>query len=218
VDLEALLAAVERRFEVTGRALPQWDDPHRGEPPADDEYSRVTDPGRWRIIGARADAWLAALVDLDIASIDDRAPARSWTPMPVAVTSFVRLTPRAPAALPLVVGRSRIDDVDDAGVVLGVGDPATTVAWFPDCGCDACDHGSQLELEDLDAHLHAIVSGQFRRLSSKNRTITVLRPGWWSASGLHGRARVEAILERPRGWDELAGSPWLPARLPGGPR
>ena len=35
-------------------------------------------------------------------------------------------------ALPLTVARSRLGDVDDAGVILGLGDPAVAIDRFPD--------------------------------------------------------------------------------------
>lgn len=211
-SLDALVAAVDVRFARDAAALPRWPDPHRGEAPADDEYSRVTDARKWRVIGGRADAWIAALVDAGAADVDDDDDAAEWRPpLPVVVRSCIKITPRAPGALPLVVGRTRIADVDDAGVVLGAGDPATVVAWFPHCGCDACDRGSRAELDELDAHLRSIVAGQFRQLTSEDRSITVLTGDRWAASGLRGRD-VRAVLAQPLGWDELSGAPWLPLR------
>lgn len=110
---------------------------------------------------------------------------------------------RAAGALPLVVARSQL------AVTLGAGDPAVCVAWFPHCGCDACDSGSRSVLDDLDAHVLAIVSGAFRRLSSGRSEITVIGDGAWSASDLPPRADVARILADPTGWDEVAGGSWL---------
>jgi hypothetical protein len=120
-----------------------------------------------------------------------------------------RIVPFAAGALPLAVARSRLGDVDDAGVTLGVGDPAVCVMWFPDCGCDACDSGSQDELDRLDDHIHSIVSGAFRRLSTRDHEITVISEDAWSASGEFGRREVDAILTDPTGWDQVAGTSWL---------
>jgi hypothetical protein len=58
-----LLAAVDAAFAVTGRGLIPWPHPHPDRAPLDEEYSRVLDAAKWRIIGARAEAWLVALVD-----------------------------------------------------------------------------------------------------------------------------------------------------------
>jgi hypothetical protein len=204
-----LLAAVERAFAVTGRGLAPWPDPHPDRSPRDEEYSRLLDPAKWRILGARAQAWIVALVD-DGAAVTEPAASVSWRAEPGPVISRTdRVVPRAPGALPMIVARSRLGDLDDAGVTLGVGDPAVCIGWFPDCGCDACDSGSQGALDELDRHILGIVSGSFRRLTRGIRTITVLDADGWSASGAFGRREVDAILADPRGWDDLSGAPWL---------
>jgi Family of unknown function (DUF6226) len=206
-----LLAAVDAAFAVTARGLIPWPDPHPDRSPLDEEYSRVLDAAKWRIIGARAEAWIVALVDAALAVIERDASVR-WRAEPGPdISRTDRVVGLAEGALPLIVARSRIGDVDDAGVTLGVGDPASCVAWFPGCGCDACDSGSQDELDELDRHVAAIVSGSFRRLTDGKRQITVLDEHGWSASGLFGRHQVEAILADPSGWDELAGTSWLTA-------
>jgi Family of unknown function (DUF6226) len=204
-----LLASVDATFEVTGRRFAAWPDPHPDRSPLDEEYSRVADPGKWRIIGARAEAWLVALVEVGLATVE-RDAAVQWTETPgTVVTRSDRLVPRPIDAVCLVVARSRIADVDDAGVTLGVGDPAVCIAWIPECGCDACDSGSQSELDQLDAQILAVVSGRFRRLSAGDRVITALGDGSWSASGLATRPDVQAILADPHGWHELSGASWL---------
>jgi len=120
-----------------------------------------------------------------------------------------RIVPVVAGALPLTVARSRLGDVDDAGVILGVGDPAVCIDRFPDCGCDACDNGSHNVLDHFDEHMVVIVSGAFRRLCDGNRTITVFGEREWNTSGSFDRGDVEAIIVDPLGWDELAGASWL---------
>ncbi len=214
VSESTLLAAVDAAFEVTGEGLRSWPDPHPDRSVLEEEYSRLTDPGKWRIIGARAEAWLDVLVDAGVAEVE-RDASIQWRPEPRTVISrTTRAVPFAAGALPLVIARSRLGEVDDAGVTLGVGDPALCVTWFPDCGCDACDSGSRDELDHLDEHLMGIVCGEFRRLSARDRTITVVRTGTssasWSGRGrFHWRDR-EAVLADPRGWDEVSGAPWFP--------
>jgi hypothetical protein len=120
-------------------------------------------------------------------------------------------SPAAAGAHELVIAQSRIGDVGDAGVVLGVGSPAECINWFPDCGCDACDSGSQNELDHLDNHLLGIVTGRFRRLTKRTQTITVINEDRWSATNLscydptpcRERARGSARLDRSD-WDLLA--------------
>lgn len=209
VEPDELLAAMRSAFAVTGAALPGWPDPHGGGSPADDEYSRVSNPGRYLILGARVEAWLEALTGLGLAVIE-RDSAPEWVAGSGSGPSRAdRVVPRAAGALSLVVARSRLGDVDDAVVTIGVGDPAVRVTWVPDCGCDACDAGSEWELDRLDEYLLGIVSGTFRQLRRKDRMIEVLNDNGWSAQGLRRRDRVNAILADPTGWDELSGNSWL---------
>ena len=180
-----LSAAVEEAFERTARGLVRWDDPH--PPPdrvvADEEYSRVTDPGRWRIIGARVDAWLDVLVADGRVTVDRDVPVRWVEAARTVVARLDRVQPVVPGGLALIVGRSRIGDVADAGVTLGVGDPAAFVHAVPDCGCDACDSGSADVIDEIDMWLGGIVDGSFRHLSGPLGTITVITDGVRRASG-----------------------------------
>ena len=103
--------------------------------------------------------------------------------------------------------------MEDGGVTLGVGDPAVSVTWIPDCGCDACDSGSQDVLDELDEAILGIVSGTFRRLWSGDREITVVGTERWRAScgpsGPFARGEVEEILADPAGWREVSGASWM---------
>ncbi|MDN6303852.1 MAG: DUF6226 family protein, partial [Brachybacterium sp.] len=63
-----LLADGERAFAVTGADTPPWPDPHLGPggrevPVREEEYSRCLDPGKHRILGARAEAWALVLTE-----------------------------------------------------------------------------------------------------------------------------------------------------------
>ena len=70
-DVPQLLAAVERAFEQTGDGSMRWPDPHPDHSSVPDEaYSRLTDPSRWRLLGARTDAWLHALSAAGLAVVD----------------------------------------------------------------------------------------------------------------------------------------------------
>jgi Family of unknown function (DUF6226) len=204
----ALLEAVGVAFESTATGLCAWADPHRDRSPLDEEYSRVSDPQKWRIIGARVEAWIIALVDAGLATVE-RDAVVDWndTP-PTSISRIDRLVPLAAGALPIVVAQSRIDNVDDAGVTIGLADPTICVGWLPDCGCDACDSGSDNELHQLDDWIAGIVGGTFRRLSNDGRQITVFNSSSWSAVGDFKRTSVEKILANPSGWAEVAGAPW----------
>lgn len=211
------MARVDARFATRDPGLAEWADPHPDRQPRDDEYSRLSNPGKWRILVARADAWIAALVEAGLATAErSAADAIVWVERPAAgVTSVVRVVPEAPGALPMVVARSRIEGLDDAGLTLGVGEPATVLDRYPDCGCDACDSGSQDELDRVDWGFRAVVSGTFRRLTRDSTTITAgVEPGLsWGTSGINarhpGRAEVEAALADPAGWREVSGAAWI---------
>jgi hypothetical protein len=209
VGTDDLITAVDRVFAVTGSGYAPWPDPHPGRAPRDDEYSRVTDPAKWRIVGARVEAWLEVLVASDVVHVERDVTVR-WVEPRGRVTRVDRVVLRAPGAMPLVVARTAIDDVPDAGVLFGVGDPTVVIDLRPDCGCDACDSGSQGELDEVDRVIGGVVAGTFRRLTSGSRQITQLDPSGWSASGDFARGEVGAVLADPRGWQEARGAAWTP--------
>lgn len=202
---EQLLEMVEREFARLSRGLGGWPDPHPDRRPHDSEYSRVTDAKRYRIVGARADAWAAAAVGLGLAVTDDRV---EWADAPPTHLgrSYV-LAPTAVGALPLVIARHHLGDCDDAGLTLGAGSPATVIDVVPDCGCDACDSGSGDLIEVVDRSFAAVVTGRYRRLSKRDQVITLV--GDSRSSSNIDRRRADAVLARPQGWAELTGTSWL---------
>jgi hypothetical protein len=206
-----LIAAVDDAFAMTGRGLTQWPDPHPDRSPLPEEYSRLLDPAKWRILGARAQAWLLALAEVRVAAIEANPKVEWRVEAGPIITRVDGVHPVATGALELVVARSQIGDVADAGVVIGVGDPAICAGLFPDCGCDACDSGSQDELDRLDQCILGVVSGAFRRLSDGVREITVRGPDGWTASGGFSRGEVDKVLANRIGWHELSGPSWLNA-------
>jgi hypothetical protein len=205
VSEEGLSELVERVFQHLSFGLDSWPDPHPDRQPAEGEYSRVTNPERYRIIGTRADAWAAAAVQLGLAVSLDQV---EWADPPR--THFSRpfvVAPIAVGALPVVIARSRLGDCDDAGLTLGAGSPAVAIDFFPDCGCDACDSGSQDLLDAVDRCFHAIVTGRYRRLSKGDQVITVV--GESRSSRNIDRRRADAVLGHPTGWTEITGTSWL---------
>ena len=210
-----LIDAVDAAFALTARGLDAWPDPHPDRSVLDEEYSRLSDPGKWRIVGARAEAWATTLVGAGLATLERDVQTEWSTAPPTLVTRTSRLVPRAVGALSLVIAASRLGDVDDAGTTLGAGDPAVCVAFIPDCGCDACDSGSQDVIDELDVNVWAVVSGAFRHLRSGVREIIVRGEHGWSASGSFARGEVAEVITRAVGWNEVAGSSWL-SRASGG--
>lgn len=213
LEPQTLLTAVDRHFEATAKGLRRWPDPRdtRGEP-ADNDYSRVTDPDKWRIVGARSTAWAQALVEYDIADLEQGTSVR-WADRDPNGTTTDRLIPKKAGAIPIVLERSTIADVD-SGLTIGAGDPAVLAALVPDCGCDACDSGSELELEHLDSVLWDLLCGRFRHLTNDGRRIRVLGDGMSQTHtkyrfGRNWEVNTDKVLANPEGWDETSGAAWF---------
>jgi len=179
-----LIASVDAAFVETGRGLARWEDPHPDRSPLQEEYSRLTNPQKWRILRARAEAWLKALNAGGLAEIAPDA-AVVWEEQPSAeIVGVQRASPLGSGAIPLTFAWTRFDDAE--GVVVGVGDPVVVVDMLPDCGCDACDSGSQDALDELDEYVLGVVTGEYRRLRRGKRQITIYTAERQGCSGFDG--------------------------------
>lgn len=219
----SVAAEVDAAFSRTADGLRRWADPHPSPDRFVDEseYSRVTDPARYLIIGARVDAWIdvceaRGLVDVVRGATVDWIDAQHTE----NVVRSDRIVPRRTGAIDLVVARTRLGDVDGGGVWIGVAHPGqartTLVSLVPDCGCDACDSGSADLIDVVDDTIRPIVSGVFRRLRREGRrgrlqTVTLQDRGRRESSNL-GRQRADAVLADPAGWEEWSGAPWFAGR------
>jgi hypothetical protein len=155
--------------------LRSWPDPHPDRSPAQEEYSRVTDPGRYAVVHARAGVWAAVLEEALGVRSDPLAPsAVAGADRPEAFHRGVQLTARRPGTLPLLLlerdvptrgnGYFSVPPTGDATLALlniGVVRPDVVVETQPDCGCDACDSGSIDLLEAIDATIRSVVGGPF---------------------------------------------------------
>ncbi|TCL88265.1 hypothetical protein EDF31_101105 [Curtobacterium sp. PhB142] len=197
--LPDVLRAVESAWVARPERDVSWPAPHPDRAPLDEEYSRVTDPERYLVVGARVQAWVEALTSLGLAR-------RSEGPEGV-----LRLVPAADGALVLDVAVRSINGVSGTVVDLLVGDPAVVVGTQPDCGCDACDDGSESLREAVDEMFVGTLGGGFVLIDSKRSTIIATADGW-SASGNTGdtEAAVAAARrgERRRGRRTLVGAAW----------
>lgn len=148
----------------------------------------MTNPQKWRILRARAEAWLNALAATGLAQVEADVDLEWEEPPRIDVVSVQRALPRVAGTIPLVFGWTRSEI--DGGIVIGVGDPTVVVEVIPDCGCDACDSGSQDVLDLLDEYVLGVVAGEYRRLRRGKREITVYtqdRQGWGGFDGLWGK-------------------------------
>ncbi|MGO2774671.1 MAG: DUF6226 family protein, partial [Brachybacterium tyrofermentans] len=228
-DLLALLTDVEAAFAQTGADTPGWEDPHH-DPTAlgerrdsrDEEYSRCSDPGKYRILWTRAEAWTQVLTArgwADSVEIEDGAQV-SWAVDPrVDRYRTTVLRPRRPGAQPLVLVRTAPDDATgstdlaaaDAVVpdlVVGFGEPAVAVLE-PDCLCDACDSGSRDLLEVLDQAILSIVDGSSEVVRSPDGASARTSFGAESGSDVDGSAASLRVTASP--WaDDWASRPLCP--------
>jgi len=156
-----------------------------GAQPPPEAYSRVSNPGRYRILHR----WGRELLDrLSAEFAVDRADVTGQEPSPLrsdAAAPAVRLTPRDARAGPLTV--------------VFTGFPGLAVRcgrWhkfpLPSCGCDACDEEPGQLREQLEDHVGALVSGNFSERLSQRRGVWLVEydiPG--TASGSNEIAYVE---------------------------
>lgn len=203
-----LRRTMEEIYRRDAAHLPTWPDPHADRSPTDDEYSRVLDPAKWRIVTARADAWATALTQLGVAELARDAAVEWLIPHGSPLVRIDRLVSRRPGALPLVLGYRGFESLDDNALVVAAADPAAELELVPHCGCDACDHGSEEVLEVIDGAITSVVCGVYRRLTDGDRWIDVRADGW-SASGEFGDHEIDDALRSPKGWSEVSGSSWL---------
>ena len=76
----------------------------------------------------------------------------------------VRVVPRAPDALPLLLLERDVPQPGDASLAaldIAVVLPDVVVSRAPDCGCDACDSGSRDLLQAIDDAIGQVVDGPF---------------------------------------------------------
>ncbi|NPC96186.1 DUF6226 family protein [Nocardioides sp. zg-DK7169] len=158
-----LLAAVDRAFAVIGADTPGWPDPHPDGEVDDEEYSRYTDPGKYRILARRVEAWAEVLAERGIATTTV-APLVAGEEKPGwlrgrrradQIERVYRVVPRAPGGHELLCGVVIIDG-EPLGLDVGVrpagspDEPGRCITSIPYCGCDACDDGSAMLVDELD--------------------------------------------------------------------
>jgi hypothetical protein len=185
--------------------------------PRDDEYSRVTNPERYGIVHARARVWADTLGDLLGVGVESVAPAPLDDEGHLGpFHRGVRLASPRPDTLPLL-----LLERDAAWPGLGsplavlhisVVEPKVEVARLPDCGCDACDFGSEDLLHAIDETIGNVVGGPFVALRSR-QWHALWYPDGGSAGGTECNPDFSELMELSR---RLAGGEHV--RLPEGTR
>ena len=199
---------VEARYG--GLAATSWPGPHPGAAsPREEEYSRLTDPGRYGIVHTRARLWgeeLAALPGVDAETVE----------------RGVRLTSSRPDTLPLLlmerdVASSRAGVPALAVLPLCAARPDIVLQAVPDCGCDACDRGSDDLLDCIDETIGIVVDGPLVIVRGDGWQLR-----WWphgsSSSGTDRHVELTDMCRRlaegeqitpPKGTEALIGRSWL---------
>jgi hypothetical protein len=220
-DLEALVAS---RYEE--QDLPGWPNPHQGSaPPRDDEYSRVTNPERYRIVHARARVWASVLEDELGISPEVLDPTSGSGGGPTTFDRGVRLSRGKSGALALLLLERDVHaqpgEPPLAALDIAVSRPDVVVDRWPDCGCDACDDGSAALLRAIDETIVHIIGGSYVVLRGEGWHAE-WHPGGGSAGTAGRRAPdFQSLMEMcrrlsrgdpvrlPRNSEALVGRAWI---------
>jgi hypothetical protein len=210
---DELLELVAAQFRRTGTETPGWPDPHPDmEPPLEEEYSRLLDPGKYRIMRARVDAWQAVLESLEAVMVEPLDAATVPVLRHVPAETAFKWTPTAPDALPVLVTYRSMHAQESTVLEIGAGDPLRLLMAQPECGCDACDDGSDHLLRQIDAFFLHLLSGQLIHVALADGRVQTARDGW-DASGEVGVGDPERIITDARAGisphDVTRGAPWL---------
>lgn len=189
-----LRAEVDSRFVA---AHPRsWPDPHpQGQGPAEDEYSRCLDPGKYATGQQRARVWASVLVEAGVATM---TALGSRDVAPWGTVDTTALTPKRRDCQPMFLHFSS-DQLP--GVIVAFGHPEVVLASQPVCGCDACDDGSDALIEAIDEAVESVVRGA-ALIEQGQRSVRVVT--------LHGEATSSGLDPDPdRVIGHWNGAPWL---------
>ncbi|TJZ78682.1 hypothetical protein FCG67_10960 [Rhodococcus oryzae] len=158
-EMRELLDDVDAAFAVTGAQTPGWPNPYQDGPsPGEEAYERSSNPEKYRIVVARAQAWTQVLLDRGWAR---EASHVAWAlpPMEPGGADTV-LEPAADGAVPLVLTTHTPMDRDHPfNITIAAGNPAVRLDTLPDCACDGCDSGSAGLLKYMDMLVLSVVDG-----------------------------------------------------------
>lgn len=206
----ALLPAVDAAFARLRGDLADWPDPHPGaRAAAEEEYSRCLDPQKYRLLAVRSDAWVEAIVaaGLGTAYAADPRTVR-WAGDHVLDPMRVTVVRGRDGTQPIVVGVAPSQGVDDTAVQVGVGEPVEILERQPDCGCDACDTGSEDLLDTLDNGFVLALSGGVYAVRDRTGVVTRSIDGW-AGTGAAGEQWLDEAATGRRTDGVVAGEPWL---------
>ena len=154
----------------------------------------MSDPGKYHLLAARADAWVEAITAAGLGEAEPVDPAAvSWVDEQHLEPSRVTVV-RGPAGTQrLVVGLF----ADETFVQVGIGDPVEVLERQPVCGCDACDDGSAALVEAIDNAFVLALSGGVHAVRDGANVVRRSLDGWGS-SGTLRRRRAGPVAGRRR--------------------
>jgi hypothetical protein len=224
MGLGELQAQVVVSYDLLG--LPSWPNPRPAmASPREEEYSRVTDPGRYGIVHARARVWVDRLGALPGIQVETLAPAALDEDGRLGrFDRGVRVTSSRPGTLPLLLLERdvRAPELEAPLAVLHISvvRPEVALAMHPDCACDACDQGSDDLLDAIDQAIGNVIGGPFVALRGKG-----WHAQWHPAGGSSGgtprgpnHIRMMELCRRladgeevrlPSGTEAIVGRPWF---------
>jgi hypothetical protein len=224
VRLDELQARVAASYDRLG--MPSWPNPHPGMAAArEEEYSRVTAPARYGIVHARARVWASRLGEIPGIEVQALAPAPpADRQRRDGFDRGVRITSPRPDTLPLLLLERdvRWPGVEGPLAVLHIGvvEPGIALEVLPDCGCDACDLGSDDLLQAIDQTIGNVLGGPFVALRG-NGWQALWHPDGGSSGGTEGspdhtflmelcrRLATGEDVQLPGDTQAFVGRPWL---------
>ena len=125
------------------------------EGPPEDAYSRVTEPERFRPLHESVLEFVARLqADYEVTREEGTGLDTELEKVPLS-RATIRVTPLQNSCAPVTIAFT-----DFPGLAVRLGRWET--AWFPSCGCDACDEMADKEFERFTELLSDVVAGRFR--------------------------------------------------------
>jgi hypothetical protein len=209
-----LLPAVEAAFSRLRGDLADWPAPHpEGPPPAGEGHRRTSDPDRYRLLGARADAWVDAVVGAGLGSATPVPPdGIAWVGNEYLRPTRASVLRGRDGTLPVVVAWAPIDRAGDALVLVGVGEPTHLLDRQPGVGPDLWDTGSADLLGALDDAFVLALSGGVHVVQEGDRVVTRALNGW-GATGVFEPGEEQRWLDDAaagrRTQGVVRGEPWL---------
>lgn len=158
-----------------------------GSPP-EETYSVDTHPERFAPLHAVGDALVSYLLETFEVGVEDGVHVAEDLNRPSSfdVLRAVRLRPADPRCAPVTF-------VFDPYPGLSVHSGLLFDAHYPLCGCDACDEEWQTVTSELEQHVFAVVTGNFREAVVPDVELPVQHALTFPEGGASGQSRAEGF-------------------------